>query len=121
MADIAYESKPIEPIAGVRSPGGEISVPSPPKMTSQRAAGSGTSSPATREVALPDLKKILEGLVSHENVGLTYVIDRETHSVTIKVIDRDTNEIIRQIPSEEMTKLRAVMRDLFGLLFKAEV
>lgn len=121
MSDIGYESKPVGSVTGVRSPGGEISVPSPPVRASQKAAGSGPSSPATQAVALPDLKKVLEGLSPHQNVGLAYVIDRETHSVTIKVIDRDTNEIIRQIPSEEMTKLRAVMRDLFGLLFKAEV
>lgn len=121
MPDIGNESKPIESVTGVRSSGGEGSGPSLPVRASQKAAGSGPSSPATQAVTLPDLKKVLEGLVPHENVGLAYVIDRETHSVTIKVIDRDTNEIIRQIPSEEMTKLRAVMRDLFGLLFKAEV
>lgn len=120
MTDIGHESKPIESVTGVGSPGGEVSVPSPPGRVSQKAAGSGPSSLATLEVALPDLKKVFEGLSLHQNVGLTYVIDRETHSVIIKVIDRDTNEVIRQVPSEEMTKLRAVMRDLFGLLFKAE-
>ncbi|MDD5558299.1 flagellar protein FlaG [Candidatus Methylomirabilis sp.] len=121
MTDIGHESKPIEPIVGVRSPGGEIGVPSPPGGASQKAVGSRPSSLATLEVALPDLRKVLEGLGSHQNVGLTYVIDRETHSVIIKVIDRDTNEVLRQVPSEEMTKLRTVMRDLFGLLFKAKV
>jgi flagellar protein FlaG len=122
MNDIGSESKPIESVTGVRSPGGEGGGPSPPAVrVSQKAAGSGKISPATQAVASPDLKKVLEGVSSHENVGLTYVIDRETHSVTIKVMDRDTNEVIRQIPSEEMQKLSATMRDLQGLLFKAEV
>jgi flagellar protein FlaG len=121
MADIGYESKPIESVTGVRSPGGEISVPSPPGRVNQKAAGTVPSSPTKAEVALPDLSKVLEGLSPHSNVGLDYVIDRETHSVIIKVMDRDTNEVIRQIPSEEMQKLRATMRDLHGLLFKAEV
>lgn len=120
MADIGHESKPIEPMMGVRSAGGEISAPLPPERGSHKAAGSGASSLATLEVAMPDLKKVLENLSPHQNVGLAYVIDRESHSVIIKVIDRDTNEVIRQVPSEEMTKLRAVMRGLFGLLFKAE-
>jgi len=121
MNDIGSESKPIESVTGVRSPEGEGGGPSPPVRVSQKAAGSGKISPATQAVASPDLKKHLEGVSSHENVGLSYVIDRETHSVTIKVMDRDTNEVIRQIPSEEMQKLRATMRDLQGLLFKAEV
>lgn len=121
MAAVGEGSQPIESVPEVGSPGGGGNVPSLPGKTSRMAAGSGPSSVATPEVALPDLKKVLEGLSSHQNVGLAYVIDRETHSVIIKVIDRDTNEIIRQVPSEEMTKLRAVMRDLFGLLFKAKV
>jgi len=121
MADIGYESKPIESVTGPRSSGGEISGPSPPERVSQKAAGSGESSPAKAETALRDLKKALGDVSSHENVGLNYTVDRETHSVIVKVIDRDTNEVIRQIPSEEMVKLRATMRDLQGLLFKAEV
>ena len=120
MADIGREITPIGPVTAVGSPGGEVGVPSPPERVSRPAGGSGPSSHATEEVALPDLRKVLEGLSPHSNVGLTYVIDPETHSVTIKVIDRETNEVLRQIPSEEMTKLRAAMRDLFGLLFKAE-
>jgi len=72
------------------------------------------------DIALPDLSKVMEAFKSRANVGLTYIIDRETHSVIIKVIDRETNEVIREIPSEEMTKLRAVMRDLQGLLLKTQ-
>lgn len=121
MTAIGQDSKSIEPVSGIGSPGGEVSVPSLPGKTSRMAGGSGPSSPATLVGALPDLRKVLEGLSPHSNVGLTYVIDRETHSVIIKVIDRDTNEVLRQIPPAEMTKLRAAMRDLFGLLFKAEV
>ena len=121
MNDIGSESKPIESVTGVRSPEGDSSGQSPPVRVSQKAAGSGKISPATQAVAPPDLKKALVGASSHENVGLSYVVDRETHSVIIKVMDRDTNEVIRQIPSEEMQKLRATMRDLHGLLFKAEV
>jgi flagellar protein FlaG len=121
MAAIDQGSQPIEPVPGIGSLGGKGNVPSPPGKTSQMAAGSGPSSAATREATLPDLRKVLDGLSPHQNVGLTYVIDRETHSVIIKVIDRDTNEVLRQVPPEELMKLRAAMRDLFGLLFKAEV
>lgn len=70
---------------------------------------------------MPDLGKILEGLASRSNIGLTYVVDRDTHSVVVRVIDRDTNEVVREIPPEEMTRLRAAMRDLLGSLFKTEV
>lgn len=120
MAEINRESSPVGPVTAVGSPGGEIGAPSPPERVSRPAGGSRSPSHAMPEVAVPDLGKVLEGLTPHQNIGLTYVIDRETHSVIIKVIDRETNEVVREIPSEEMTKLRAAMREFFGILFKAQ-
>jgi flagellar protein FlaG len=121
MAEIARESQPIESVTGVGSAGGRIGVLSLPERVSPPAGESRPSPLATLEVAMPDLGKILEGFASRSNIGLTYVVDPETHSVIVKVIDRDTNEIVREIPSEEMMRLRAAMRDLFGSLFKTEV
>lgn len=121
MAEIARESQPIESVTGVGSAESRIGILSLPGRVSPPAGESRPSPLATLEVAMPDLGKILEGLAPHSNIDLTYVVDRETHSVTIKVIDRDSHEVLRQIPSEEMVKLRAAMRDLLGLLFKAEV
>lgn len=120
MAEIARESQPIESVTGVGSAGGRIGVLSLSGTASPSAGESRPSSLAALEVAMPNLGKILEGLASHSNIGLTYVVDRETHSVIVKVVDRDTNEVVRQIPPEEMTRLRAAMRDLFGSLFTTE-
>lgn len=121
MVEIGRASKPIESVPGVGLFEGEVGVPSPLGGAGRLVTGSESSALRALEVAHPDLRKLLEGLSPHSNVGLTYVIDRETHSVIIKVIDRDTNEVLREVPPKEMTKLRAAMRDLFGLLFKAEV
>lgn len=121
MVEIGRASKPIESVTGVGLSEGEVGVPSLLGGAGRLVAGSESSALSALEVAHPDLRKLLEGLSPHSNVGLTYVIDRETHSVVIKVIDRDTNEILREVPPKEMTELRAAMRDLFGLLFKAEV
>lgn len=121
MGAIEEGNKPIEPVPGIGSLGGNGNVPSQPGKTGRMANESEPSSAATREGTLPGLSKVLEGVSPRQNVGLTYVIDQATNSVIIKVIDRDTNEVLRQIPPEEIRRLRAAMRDLFGLLFKAEV
>lgn len=121
MTEINRESNVIGPATAVRSSAGETGIPSLPGGGNRRANASGPPARGGAEVAPPDLSKVMEALKSRNNIGLTYVIDRETHSVIIKVIDRETNEVVREIPSEEMTKLRAAMRDLFGLLFKAQV
>lgn len=122
MAEIARETESIEAITGVRSAGGgSVGGPSLAGRVSPPAGESTPSSLAALEVAIPDLGKVLGGLGSHSNIGLTYVVDRETRNVTIKVIDRDTSEVVREIPPQEITKLRAAMRDLFGSLFETEV
>lgn len=121
MSEIRRESRPIEPVAGVAAPGGEGSVPIQTRGADKPASGSAPAVRHAAEVAGPDLSKLFEGLGPRDNIGLTYVVDQKTHSVIIKVIDRDTNEVVRQIPSEEMAKLKAAMRDLSGLLFKTQV
>ncbi|MBF0460513.1 MAG: flagellar protein FlaG, partial [Magnetococcales bacterium] len=35
------------------------------------------------------------------------------------VVDRETNKVVRQLPSRQMVDLVKQMRDLEGLLFKA--
>jgi flagellar protein FlaG len=36
----------------------------------------------------------------------------------VKVVDNDTKEVIRQIPSEEMLKIAKYIDEITGLLFK---
>lgn len=120
MAETDRESRSIKPVTGVRPAAGESGMPTPLRGADKPAEGAAPSAQHAVEVARPDLRHVLEGLTTHQNIGLTYVIDQETRSVTIKVIDRDTNQVVREIPSEEMTKLRAAMRDLYGLLLKTQ-
>ncbi len=47
-----------------------------------------------------------------QNSELTFVLDRETHRPLVRLIDRKTNEVIRQIPPEYLLRMA---RDLKGL------
>jgi flagellar protein FlaG len=119
-----HEIESIRFVAQQGSPGMEVSTPQQP-VRREPAAGSGpdqpaVSPPSTLDVAPPDLRRVLEGLGRHLNVGVTYQVDRETNDVIIKVIDRETKEVLRQIPPEEMMRLRAAFRHVFGILFQAE-
>lgn len=120
MGQADQGNNPIGPVSQVKSSGWEAGISPLPKEGSRRVRRSELPARRGADIALPDLSKVMEAFKSRANVGLTYIIDRETHSVIIKVIDRETNEVIREIPSEEMTKLRAVMRDLQGLLLKTQ-
>jgi FlaG protein len=51
-----------------------------------------------------------------ENVGLVFEVNRDSHEVIIKVVDRETKQIIREIPPAEVRKLRSAMQSILGLL-----
>ena len=45
-----------------------------------------------------------------ENYELTFVLDRETHRPLMRIIDRQTREVIRQLPPEYTLRLAEEMR-----------
>ena len=49
--------------------------------------------------------------------GLTFSVDESLGDIVIKVIDQDTQELIRQIPSEDMLKLSRNFEEVNSLLF----
>ncbi|MBM3756412.1 MAG: flagellar protein FlaG [Acidobacteria bacterium] len=46
------------------------------------------------------VKAINETELFGENYELTFVLDRETHRPLLRIIDRQTREVIRQLPPE---------------------
>jgi len=53
--------------------------------------------------------------------NLSFTIDEELGQAIISVKDGETEEVIRQIPSEELVVLRKKMDDVAGILFDTEV
>jgi flagellar protein FlaG len=45
-----------------------------------------------------------------ENYELTFVLDRETHRPLMRIVDRETREVIRQLPPEYTLRLAEEMR-----------
>ena len=55
------------------------------------------------------------------NNSLEFSVSDETEQVVIKVVDRTTKELIRQIPSEEMLVIAKALDSLKGLFVKQQV
>ena len=55
------------------------------------------------------------------STSLAFSVDKPTGKTVIKVLDRETNEIIRQIPPEEMLRLIGKMRYVMGMLLDVEI
>jgi len=54
------------------------------------------------------------------NTELRFDVDNESRETTIKIVDVETGEVIRQIPSEDLQALRDRMDDLIGVLYNSK-
>jgi flagellar protein FlaG len=79
------------------------------------AVGSGFSPPGqgAGDVSAPRLREAAIG--PPDEVGLVFEVNQESRELVIKIVDRQTKQIIRQIPPEEVQRLRASMQSMLGL------
>jgi flagellar protein FlaG len=62
----------------------------------------------------------LNSLVQELQRELRFSVDDNSGDTIVKVIDRHTDEVVRQIPSEEILQLRERLEAATGALFKGE-
>jgi len=66
--------------------------------------------------AIIDLEKFSNYFQTH----LNFSKDESTGTTVVKIINSETDEIIRQIPSEEILKIASKMQEVIGVLFDQE-
>lgn len=81
----------------------------------------------TGDVPKPIDQRLLEKLVEElsqqfkvKNTSISFSIDDRTKSLVVKVIDSDSEKVIRQIPPEEALALRRRIQELLGALVDKE-
>ncbi|ERE19450.1 hypothetical protein O166_20350 [Pseudogulbenkiania ferrooxidans EGD-HP2] len=97
--------------------------------TTQAVAAAGQSqqqqSTADSQQKQQSLSKQLQDSVSQLNntaalysSSLQFSVDKDTGSTVVKVVDKENNKVIRQIPSEEALRIAKAIGDFKGLLLK---
>ena len=72
---------------------------------------------AVMERAVKDLEQISLAF----NKKLKFMVDHKSHAVTVKVIDPQTDKVIKELPSEELQRLHDKIRETIGFLFDEQV
>jgi len=54
------------------------------------------------------------------NTEMRFDVDNESRETTVRIVDAETGEVIRQIPSEDLLALRDRMDDLIGALYDSK-
>ncbi len=52
---------------------------------------------------------------------LQFNVNKELGSVVVRVVDSNTNQVLKEIPSEDMQKLKLRLRKAIGNLFDAKI
>jgi len=85
-----------------------------------RNAGNDEGIPRVDAEALDHAVKDLESNVRNLQRSLQFSVDEESGRTIIKVIDRETREVIRQIPPAEVISIARRIEDAVGLLLEDE-
>lgn len=59
----------------------------------------------------------LNEVFEQANVSLRYRVDSATGEVIVSIVNRDTGETVRQIPTEQILRMRERMREFSGSMF----
>jgi flagellar protein FlaG len=88
-----------------------------PAAAPAAAAGS-AKPPAPDQHQLEEAVRQLNKTVASMKTGIEFSIDEETDTRVVKVIDQDTKEVLRQMPTEETLAISKSIDKLQGLLIK---
>jgi flagellar protein FlaG len=83
----------------------------PVAATGQPAA---VAQPEQLEKAVADLNKAMKTVAP----GIEFSVEQDTHMTVVKVVDQNTREVLRQMPTEETLEIAKALDKLQGLLIR---
>ncbi|MCK4690178.1 MAG: flagellar protein FlaG [Desulfuromonadales bacterium] len=66
------------------------------------------------QVQPEELLKQIKALTENGLYSVRFENDERTDGLVVKIVDRETDEVIRQVPAEELLELKATLEDLRG-------
>jgi flagellar protein FlaG len=93
-------------------------------LKADRARSAETPSRPAEDEKQPDRAELeqsvddMNSLVQELQRELQFSVDDGSGEMIVKVVDRETDEVLRQIPAEEVLRLRQRLQEATGLLFE---
>jgi flagellar protein FlaG len=102
--------------------GASVTATAPGKATGSSQSAQTTSGDV--DVSAAQVKQMVAEMQSHldsMNISLQYSFYGEHNTkIAVKVVNKGTGEVIREIPSKEMQALQNKMSELCGMIFNGE-
>ncbi len=75
----------------------------------------------TAQLDLHRIAADIEQVSQTFNRKLQFVVDHQSKEVIVKVIDKNTDKVIKVLPPEELQRLHRKLKETIGLLFNEKV
>lgn len=75
---------------------------------------------AEKEEQLKEAAEKINEFIEAMTHDLSFSVDKDTNRTVVKVLERDSGEVIRQIPAEEVLKIAKMLDELKGLIIREE-
>lgn len=95
-------------------PAQKVDVETPMPTTAAEVLQNMEQNQADIEASARELQRLSDMVTGHK---LQFNVNSETNRVVVTVVNASTNEVIRQIPSEDIQKIQARMKHAIGVLF----
>ena len=95
--------------------------PAQPKPEDVVSANQPETDRATKSEKMEQTASRLNEIAQTIKRDLRFSVDDNSGDVVIKVVDRETDEVIRQIPEEHVLAIRENIESLKGILFSAKI
>lgn len=89
-------------------------IKSPMPKTASEVLKNFEANKAETEASARELQRLSELVTGHK---LQFNVNQELDKVVVRVVDTSTNEVIREIPSEDLQRIQARMKHAIGVLF----
>lgn len=89
----------------------------PPPAPTQPQAAAPTQAPLSND-AVKQVASQINEFIKSSSSSLQFMVDDDTSKVVVRIVDLHTNEVIRQIPSEEMLAISRSLDQMSGLLIQ---
>ena len=109
-----------KPVAEIHAPSGGMDISAAPSV--QNNVQQAEQSKNNQQQAQPSKEEIQKAInaankkayFGHTNAQFSY--HEETHSIAVKIMDAETSEVIKEIPSEETLEMISKMWELAGIM-----
>jgi len=106
----AEQTAPSMPTPSAAAPA--VASSAAPQTSAQKAAPAPQTKPAISVESIQELADRIGEQINIERRNLSFSVDDSTGNVVVQVIDAETDEVIRQVPSEEFQRLAQAIADL---------